>query len=436
MRQIDKYWNQLFSEYNILKAIQSNDSFTISSAQINRFHEARLMTKFDSKENLPKIFLDNDISILPISRGKYVLGNFDAYKRLSYSQKIANYYLPLPQFIETIDPNNLYSESACLHCAYLCGIFNDIAGETTYPTISGRMSGGQINFFIRNNKNGNSQEIRTQNSQIEIDGGFESQNKLILIEAKNFAVKNFLIRQLYYPYKLWTEKSNKEIIPVFMTYSNDIFNIFIYKFTNNSEYNSLELVEQKNFIIASQSISLDDIVDVLNNVQTIQQPDIPFPQADSMPRIIDLLGILYDNTELSADFITNNYAFTNRQTAYYTTAAIYLGLVHKSHDRPIIFSLSEQGKKIMRQKHKQKYLSIVKSILKHEVFNKVLREYLKTTSPVSIGRTVEIMNTCNLYNINSQKTIQRRAVTVTKWIDWILKLTNLIETISLDQNYE
>ena len=48
-----------------------------------------------------------------------------------------------------------------------------------------------------------------------------------------------------------------------------------------------------------------------------------------MVRIVDLLGILMEHGELSAEYITLNYAFTDRQTAYYTTAAIYLGLVNK-----------------------------------------------------------------------------------------------------------
>lgn len=424
MTQIDNYWNQLFSKYNILNNVKRYGFHEISSNQIKQFHEARLMTKFDSKENLPKIFSDNKISILPITRGKYILGNFDAYKDVSYSTEIENIPFSLPSHIETIDSNNLYSESSCLHCAFLGRIFDDIAGEETLPTISGRMSGGQIDFSIRNILNGNLQSITTQNSQIEIDGGFESSNKLIIIEAKKYSVNNFLIRQLYYPYKLWTGKINKEIIPVFMTFSNDIFSFFIYKFINNSEYNSIELVEQKNYFIASEAITLDDIFDTLTNSQISCEPDIPFPQADSMPRIIDLLGILYDNTELNADFITSNYAFTSRQTAYYTTAARYLGLVDKRKDRTIIYSLSELGKQIMRRRQKQKYLSIVEVILKHEVFNKVLKEYFQKVSPVPLDRIVEIMNTCNLYNINSQNTVRRRAVTVTKWIDWILNLQN------------
>jgi hypothetical protein len=43
--------------------------FEITAIQINEFREAGLMTKFDHSINLPKIFSDNGLAILPITRG-------------------------------------------------------------------------------------------------------------------------------------------------------------------------------------------------------------------------------------------------------------------------------------------------------------------------------------------------------------------------------
>jgi len=422
MRLIDRYWEVLFDRYNILEHINRDGFYEITSAQINTVKEARLMTKFDSKVNLPQIFRKNNISILPITRGSYVLGHFDTYKEIDYNANTERITFTIPPYIESIDYTNLYSESASLHCAYLGGIIDDIAGEPTLPTVSGRMSGGQFEYNIRNIKRGDAYTIRAINSQIEIDGGYESYNKLILIEAKNFSAEDFLIRQLYYPYRLWHGKVNKEIIPVFFTYSNDVFSFFIYHFQNSYEYNSIELVEQRNYIVAPEAITLTDIIGVFNSIRIIEEPQVPFPQADSMARIVDLLSILADSGELTADDITTNYAFTSRQTAYYTSAAIYLGLVDKRRDDTVYYFLSDTGHRIMRLKHKQKYLNIVSAILKHEVFYKVFREFLQTASPVPIHRIVQIMNECYLYNVSSQDTVHRRAQTVKKWIEWILDL--------------
>ena len=70
------------------------------------------------------------------------------------------------------------------------------------PTISGRMSSSSFHFKINTFKN-NSLAVNVENSQIEIDEGYEGMHSLNLVEAKNFISDDFLIRQLFYPYRLW-----------------------------------------------------------------------------------------------------------------------------------------------------------------------------------------------------------------------------------------
>lgn len=426
MSLIERKWEQIFERYDVLSRIQRTGFYTITSTDINQFHEARLMTKFDHKNNLPQQFRDNHISILPLTRGSYVLGNFDTYKDIQYDTAIENITFSLPEHIESIDYNNLYSESSALHCAYVSRIIDDVIGEDVLPTVSGRMSTGSFDFSIRNIVQGNTYPISVINSQCEIDGGYESLNKMIIIEAKNFTSDDFLIRQLYYPYRLWQSKIQKQVVPIFMTYSNDVFSFFTYRFNNPLEYNSLELISQKNYIIAPEQITLDDIYTVLQSVDIVQEPEVPFPQADTFARVIDLLGLLMDNDYLTAEYITSNYAFNKRQTSYYTSAGMYLGLIGKSrYNNNVTYHLTNTGKRIMSKRHKQKYLSLVEAILKHEVFNKVLREYFANASPVPKNRVAEIMNGCYLYNVENQSTVYRRAQTICKWIDWILKLQDL-----------
>ena len=236
----DRAWNQLFEKYKIIEEINRNSFFKIAANQIKEFREPRLMTKFDQKSNLPDIFLKNNLSILPITRGSYIIGKFDAYADLTYNN-IETIPFKIPPHIESIDPQHIYSEANALNTVFVGEVINHILGEDTLPTISGRMGTGNFDFKISSGNN--SFNINILNSQCEIDGGFESQNKLLLIEAKNFKVDNFLIRQMYYPYRLWKDKVNKEVIPAFFTYSNDIFSFFIYKFNDKLNYNSLELVE-------------------------------------------------------------------------------------------------------------------------------------------------------------------------------------------------
>jgi len=75
----DKAWEILFKRHKILEEVEKNGFFEIASGQINQERESRLMAKFDHSVKLPDIFLDNDLSILPISRSKYVIGKFDTH---------------------------------------------------------------------------------------------------------------------------------------------------------------------------------------------------------------------------------------------------------------------------------------------------------------------------------------------------------------------
>ena len=65
-------WIKLFEDHKIFESIQKQGSFIIDSKQINVERQARLMAKIDHSFQLPKIFADNNLSILPISRGEYV----------------------------------------------------------------------------------------------------------------------------------------------------------------------------------------------------------------------------------------------------------------------------------------------------------------------------------------------------------------------------
>ncbi|NEN91174.1 MAG: translation elongation factor, partial [Okeania sp. SIO3H1] len=329
MTKNDVAWEKLFEKYQILEEVNKNGFLKIEASQINQERESRLMAKFDHVVNLPEIFKDNFLSILPISRSQYIIGHFNIHLPVKYHSKLESIPWQFPREIETIDYTNLYSESSALLCAFNIGIIDDLVGSKTKFTVSGRMSTGTFDFYIKNSINNQAYSINVANSQCEIDAGFETDDCLILIEAKNYKVEDFLIRQLYYPYRLWSKKIGKRIVPVLMTYSNDIFSFFIYEFVDISDYNSITLIENKNYVIASEKIQRSDIDLLLAQIKIIPEPPkIPFPQANKFERLIDLISLLLEN-DLTSDEITENYQFDERQTYYYTSAGKYLELITK-----------------------------------------------------------------------------------------------------------
>lgn len=419
-------WEKLFKDHNILSHIQKDGVSEISSEQINLVREARLMTKFDHKIQLPKIFRDNGLTILPNSRGTYIIGTFSSYEPLPDISEVEIENCSLSPNIQTINPDDLFSESTALLCAYNSGMIAEILEEDASLTVLGRMSTGRFNYFINNN-NSNKHEIFVNCAQCEIDSGFESERKFALLEAKNEEVKDFHIRQLYYPYRLWRMNTSKEVIPIFLSISDGVFSFYQYRFADDSFYNSLELVKKRRFQIGSQDIHLQDIIDIVNTQKILPEPEnIPFPQADSFNRVIDLITQIHAaKIPISQEYITTEHAFDVRQTQYYTNAGAYLGLIERqSSSEGITYALTEKGSDIVKKKQRIRSLELVKCILEHKVFNEALREYLNHSERPSKRAIEEIMKNAHLTGINNESTtISRRALTVLSWIDWIIGLT-------------
>lgn len=182
MSLIDEKWEILFEKYNIENEIKKNGLFYITADQIREVKEPRLMTKFDTRESLPSVF-GKEISILPVTRGKYVLGEFDLYQEfpemVSDIKQMTS--AKIPEYYETIDINDIRSEASAINVMSIAGILDDFLGENDMvQTVSGRMGSGSFAFNVSDFKKttpiGEKPYIIVQNSQVEIDGGFENPN--------------------------------------------------------------------------------------------------------------------------------------------------------------------------------------------------------------------------------------------------------------------
>lgn len=378
------------------------------------------MTKFDHKVNLPNIFAANNLSILPITRGDYVISSFSAYQEFDeQSQDVQR--ISIPAHIQSLLPQFLANEAMALNCANACGILNDfLEDDELVPTVSGRMSSGSFEFSI--NTALGTKNVSVKNSQIEIDAAYEGINYLSLFEAKRDLSDDFLIRQLYYPFRVWNERVSKTLKPVFLIFSNGMFNLYQYQFEDPHNYNSLRLVKQKNYVIATE-ICLTDIETLLRTVPLVQEPDISFPQADNMSRIVNLIELLNEKPMTKQD-ITSEYAFDERQTNYYTDAGRYLELIDKTHDEDgnILFQLSASGHRIMGLEYKERQLALVTQILMHKVFSETLKLHLQCGEMPDKETIVRIMKSSSLYRIEADSTYRRRSSTVVSWINWILEI--------------
>ncbi|MDZ5586869.1 type II restriction enzyme [Enterococcus cecorum] len=417
MGKNDAAWEKAFEDLNILDEIEKNGIFEVGAKQLIKYREPRLMCKADTSGQRPEIFQKNHLNILPNTRGSYIIGRFDNFTNLSINDHIPIETIHIPNYIRTFDKFAITSESNALNVAYISGVFDEIVGNNTFkflPTISGRLGTGEFDFLIDGYK------VNVKNSQMEIDASFENDNSVVLIEAKNRIPIDFNIRQLYYPYRYYHSLvRNKKIYPIFMTYLNSIYHFHVYEFKEAMDMKSIRKIGQKNFIInKSLNLSNKELMKIYKSV--LPEDDllnIPFPQADSITRIMAILDAF--DKDKTNDELSEEMGLVTRQGQYYMRAMEYLGLVEKYDNNSRLTSF---GKTVKAEEDIYlKNILLIKSILKKRIFRDAFIEYLLYEE---INKNKTVRKLMELYKINDT-TAQRRFNTIKSWIEWIFSFTNI-----------
>ena len=115
-KTVAELWEEIFLDFDVINNINKDGYFRITADNIRKYKEPRLMTKFDYSKQLPKIFKENKLGILPIKNGEYIIGKYNLFKNISNTkyETIIPSKKQMPSYIETIDPDNIYSESNAL----------------------------------------------------------------------------------------------------------------------------------------------------------------------------------------------------------------------------------------------------------------------------------------------------------------------------------
>ena len=307
----------------------------------------------------------------------------------------------------------------------LTGILDDfLQVERNVATFSGRMGTGNFDFYV-DTFYGGKQNIHVSKAQCEIDGGFENDDSVVIIEAKNVVHRDFHIRQLYYPYRLWKEKVKKPIRLVFSVYSNMIYRLFEYRFDEIEDYSSISLVKSKNYSLQDTTITQEDLLNVRRDTEITENDDkdkrkVSFPQANVMEKVISLMENLYHNP-MTKQQIAELMNFDERQSDYYYNAGCYLELFQKAENNDR--ELTRLGERVFKMNYKERQLHIVSLILKHKIFADFFDSIINTGSLPNKKEIEERMIALNI--CNNCDTLSRRANSVLGWLKWIFNLTNI-----------
>ena len=426
-------WEKIIHDYDIMDEISRKGYYCISAKTIKKYREPRLMAKWDSNENLPAALRERHLNILPVSRSEYLLSN-------------VNLYEPLPEFVtsepgninhitqldlESLDCGNITSESNAINAMVATGTLDSFLGDgdRTVETFNGRMGTDAFCFEI-NRYSGGSLTVHVDRAQMEIDGGFENQKNVIIIEAKNILRPDFHIRQLYYPYRVWLQRVKKPIRLIFCQYYNMMYRLIEYRFADPQNYSSIERISSAYYTFQDVSVTESDIINLwktITPVPDVLKPDIPFPQADKMDRIISLMEHMQDNEPMTTADITDYMGLDVRQSNYYASAGRYLDLFERQSHGSTECTLTPHARQILSLDYKNRQLALVSRILSHQVFHEFFgRLFIDKISPARLRS--EVANYLEQRNICNHTTSKRRASTVLGWLRWIGTLPEFTES--------
>lgn len=428
----DIAWKNVFDGYLVMNQIEEFGECHITANDLKKygFREPRLMAKIDSERDVPTVFRKHDLCIMPCeARGNYVIGHFDAFVKLYDSPKhLKKCPIRVESVYDTLNPFNVSKEPSAILSAFNYGILDKIAGNSATPlkmTNFGRESAEEFDYYIKNMHGGAPYNIHVNGSQLEMDGVFESEDCIINIEAKIGIKDDFIARQLYYPYRLIKERTDKDILNVFLTYSSGSIFTHVFAIDDTQNYNSFRLLEKSRFDFF-ESISLKEVSDIINTTTVTNEPlYVPFPQANSMQKVMDAIDLIKHYPGITDRNLAYRMSIVDRQGGYYGNACKYLGMVDRErHGLTYQNYLSITGKELLILPPKARMLRIVELMAKHAVFNHFLSEYLEQNSPPKREDVIDwlIRNIDKMHD--DTNTPCRRASTVIKWIKWVFGICN------------
>jgi hypothetical protein len=248
----NRSWQKIFNDNRILKNDFNKQPFYLSAKDIKRSvqdfkntaeKEVRILCKMDTRESVPEIMKENGLILLPVKNGQYVIVKGEGYIDIPDIKGTPEIYNTKLDFeLDTSKIGN--SEMQHLDFAYASSLIRTFMEDPTLVlTIRGRKYTPEFTYKVGNNV------VETKGVQTEVDAGYEGKDKVVLIEAKNSSTKNTIIRQLYYPYRQWSEYTEKKVFLLFFEKRADEYLIWQYEFIDKNSYDSIKLVKSKKYKI-------------------------------------------------------------------------------------------------------------------------------------------------------------------------------------------
>jgi hypothetical protein len=282
-----------------------------------------------------------------------------------------------------------------------------------------------INFYV-----GRLGPIAVRSSvQAEVDLGCEGRDDVLLIEAKTGKPDDFIIRQLFYPYRKWRlEVPQKRIRPWFfcsMEVANKrLYKFWEYEFTDDSQYQSLKLTRSESFLVepTEKRLTVEEMLRI--HVKTKAKPEFwNVPQADTFKRVAEIPLLVAQGINTSQK-VAVHYDFDPRQSSYYRQAAEFLGLVTSDKDHKYI--LTDLGREYSNLPSDERR-RLLAGILAHFPPMRATLEASERAGKRGMSKA-EIATLIQCNSTIGAGTPRRRASTLLAWLRWLQSNTGAVQT--------
>jgi hypothetical protein len=407
-RNLEK-WNDIIEKLEIDLSKPVN---LVTAKKVREFSgiEARIMAKIDSLSDLPKVFKDNNLIILPVSRKEYALVKGKGYQVIEdLSDKHLIHYSEIP-----IDYSKS-NESYYLDYAFSSGIISKLARykfDQLYLTGRGRH---MTNFSFKLSE----QDITVKGAQIEIDGQYENAREIMIFEAKLKPITSFNIRQLYYPFRHLRNKNEKKEIRTFLfnvDLKNQVFKFWEYVFDPPQKLDSIKLIDFYSFKIK--------IKRKLSKINIKPKPEkIELPQADDIEKVFLIVEQVNQGND-NAKKISQALKFVPRQSNYYRHAGELLGIIRLQKPN---YEITERGYEYLRSSVQDRKNFILKLMLEFPIINEIFNSLI--SNQVKEFKREDIVNLLKKKSSLGDSTVDRRTRTIVSWFSWIEKNNGYVKVI-------
>ncbi len=403
MRSSFPLWEKIFSDkgYDLTK-----DLHFITADEIKKITSAepRILAKMDNSKELPDVFKRNGYFLLPVKNGEYAIVRGNGFHLLEAKNRDIEKYVSRINFQLTTAGRGS-SEMQYLDYSFNSGALEKILGiEPLYQSIRGREYSKEFSFNVNNVL------LNTVSVQIEVDSGLEGENSIVLIEAKMNVPEDFIIRHLFYPFNHFKKIApEKEVIPVFFTYEKkqNTYTVWIYKFSDPKNYNSIQLKEVRSFQIATEhELKLEDI----HPKGIVKYKDL-IPQANSLDKVIELVFKVNEGVDNYLK-IAEYFGFHGRQSSYYEEAAEALGLVFTKNGK---YQLTDVGKIFVGLPAEKRNIFIIELLSEFTLVKRGL-DILKARGELQFNDLELIIQTASSL---TGSTVVRRASSLMSWFKWM-----------------